>query len=240
MLYRIIFFGSFSILLYGLQLFWKSPLSPMFPYEVRNLIAKGDINYAVDLLEWRAEHTWSNKEQSEALWEAAQLVYLRLKDVQRAESFIQRCLVLEHFTHVSEANALLASMYIDKQPKLSIQYWERAIQATPTHTQADDWRIRIARTHEELGQVDMAILSWKQIQKESYQSEKHLALGRLQLKEDPAAAYKHFNEVRSDTYLERAKTAELGQQLARWQLAYQQVSQTQKEINQKKNGTRKK
>ena len=85
----------------------------------------------------------------------------------------------------------------------------------------------------------MAILSWKQIQKESYQSEKHLALGRLQLKEDPAEAYKHFNEVRSDTYLERAKTAELGQQLARWQLAYQQVSQTQKEIDQKKNGTRK-
>ena len=124
------------------------------------------------------------------------------------------------------------------KPKLSIQYWERAIQATPTHAQVDDWRIRIARTHEELGQVDMAILSWKQIQKESYQSEKHLALGRLQLKEDPAEAYKHFNEVRSDTYLERAKTAELGQQLARWQLAYQQVSQTQKEIDQKKNGTK--
>ena len=229
MLYRVIFFGSFSVLLYGVQLFWKSPLSPMFPYEVRNLIATGDIELAVDLLEWRAEKTWSRQIESDALWEAAQIVYLRLKDKERAKGLIQRCLSLEEFVYFSEANALLASMYIDTQPKLSIQYWERAVQSNSSHIKADDWRIRIARTHEELGQIDMAILSWKMVKNESYQSEKHLALGRLQLKEDPIEAYKHFNEVRNDKYLERGKTAELGQQLARWQLAYQQVSQTKKD-----------
>jgi hypothetical protein len=228
MLYRFIFFGSFSVLLYGIQLFWKSPLSPMFPYEVRNLIATGKIEHAVDLLEWRADKTWSSQIESDALWEAAQIVYLRLQDNERAKGLILRCLSLEHFAYSSEANALLASMYIDTQPKLSIQYWERAVRSHPTHIKVDDWRIRIARTHEELEQIDMAITSWKKVQNESYQSEKHLALGRLQLKEDPVEAYKHFNEVRNDKYLERAKTAELGQQLARWQLAYQQVSQTKK------------
>ena len=234
MLYRIIFFGSFSVLLYGIQMFWKSPLSPMFPYEVRGIIAKGDIDYAVDLLEWRADKTWSNKIESEALWEAAQLVYLRLKDKDRAESLIQRCLSLEKFPYISEANAILASMYIDAHPKLAIQYWERAVHSNPNHIQADDWRIRIARTHESLDQIDMAIDSWKKVKNVSYQSEVHLALGRLQLREDPLQAYKHFNVVRDDLYLERAKTAELGQQLARWQLAYQQVSQKQKEAIKKK------
>ena len=89
MLYRFIFFGSFSVLLYGIQLFWKSPLSPMFPHEVRNLIAAGDVEYAVDLLEWRAENTWSHKIRSDALWEAAQIVFLRLKDKERAK----RCML---------------------------------------------------------------------------------------------------------------------------------------------------
>ena len=234
MLYRFIFFGSFSVLLYGIQLFWKSPLSPMFPHEVRNLIAAGDVEYAVDLLEWRAENTWSHKVRSDALWEAAQIVFLRLKDKERAKGLIQRCLILEEFVYPAEANDLLASMHIDIQPKLSIQYWERAIESNPFHSKVDDWRIHIARTHEELGQIDMAILAWKTVQKESYQSEKHLALGRLQLKEDPAEAYNHFKEVRNDKYLERAKTAELGQQLARWQLAYQQVSQKRKNVGKTK------
>ena len=74
----------------------------------------------------------------------------------------------------------------------------------------------------------------KKVENPSYQSEVHLALGRLQLKEDPLQAYKHFNVVRDDRYLERAKTAELGQQLARWQLAYQQVSQKQRKAEKKK------
>ena len=117
-------------------------------------------------------------------------------------------------------------MHIDTEPKLSIQYWERAIESNPFHSKADDWQKFISQEHMKI-RTDRYGYSkaWKTVQKESYQSEKHLALGRLQLKEDPMEAYNHFKEVRNDKYLERAKTTELGQQLARWQLAYQQVSQ---------------
>ena len=142
MLYRFIFFGSFSILLYGLQLFWKSPLSPMFPYEVRNLIAQGDINYAVDLLEWRAEHTWSNKEQSEALWEAAQIGLFEIKRRSKSGKFYTAMPGFGAF-HTCFRGKCHAGFYVYRQTAEIIDtILGKSHTSNTPHAQVDDWRIQ--------------------------------------------------------------------------------------------------
>ena len=52
----------------------------------------------------------------------------------------------------------------------------------------------------------------------------HLALGRLNLYKDPENAQQHFKEVSEKGSLERKRSAEIGEQLAKWELERQNTN----------------
>ena len=84
--------------------------------------------------------------------------------------------------------------------------------------------VRIANINEAEGHVNAAILAWKEaVDDPELSSMANLAMGRLQLKTDPNSSLLHFKEAANDDSLERSRTAELGQQLAMWEIKRHQM-----------------
>jgi tetratricopeptide (TPR) repeat protein len=218
-----LFLTGLSIAL-GTYLFWSSPLSPVAPHRARKLVLKGKIELAIELLELRARKSYSSSQKEEALWEAAQLAALRLEDPTRGIDLLEKCLRLEQFSHSSEAHAQLALLLYDFAMEEAIEHWQIAIALNPDHPQAQVWLSKLAMSYELKEDSEKAIETWQQIDDPNIRNVAELALGRLKLTTSPEEAYMHFSVVKDDIYLERAKTAELGQELARWQMAYQSVS----------------
>ena len=114
---------------------------------------------------------------------------------------------------------LLASMSSEIDPEQSIVYWTRAIQAEPEHPEVGAWWVRIANLYEAQGDSNSALLAWREAADDSdLSSMANLAMGRLQLKTDPSSSLVHFKEAANDISLDRSRTAELGQQLAMWEI----------------------
>jgi len=71
----------------------------------------------------------------------------------------------------------------------------------------------------------LAVIAWNEVvQDKSRENMAHLALGRLNLYKDPENAQQHFKEVSEKGSLERKRSAEIGEQLAKWELERQNTN----------------
>ena len=243
MLSRIVFLLTCFGLAGGIAYFWMSPWSPAIPHRARQKVLQGDVNGAIDLLTWHAEHAFADEDRHESLWYSAQLASLKLNDRQKAIGLLRRCLTEETFPYAVDAHAQIASLLIDVQPEIAIQHWQQAIAHDSEHEKVGEWWLRIATTYEKLAspvsQEDrdnltedkkeeyekLAIIAWNEvIHDKTRENMAHLALGRLNLYRDPASAQKHFQEARETGTLERKRSAEIGEQLANWEIERQKTN----------------
>ena len=225
MISRILFFMSSLLVAAAIFFFWASPWSPVIPHRARQKVLQGDVAAAVEMLRWRAEHAFQEDVRQEALWEAAQLATLRISDTSVGISLLEECLALPGFPYESQAHSQLAALLSPTDPEDAIRHWTAAIAAEPDHPEAPKWRVRVANGHESLGNIEQAISAWELASvHERFEVPAHLALGRLQLQKDPADALRHFTAIKDDAYIERARSAELGEQLARWQMERRKLS----------------
>ena len=89
----------------------------------------------------------------------------------------------------------------------------------PNYKKAARTWVRIASEYELLEGYQEAIYAWnKALDYSSVENMAHLALGRLKIKSDPPAALEHFQVVKSDSFMERTRAAELGERLAQWEI----------------------
>ena len=208
----------------SVYLFWSSPLSPVAPHRARRLVLKGKLEQAINLLELRAQKSYSSAQREEALWEAAQLAALRLEDPTRGIDLLEQCLQIDDFQYSSEAHSQMALLLFDFAIEESIEHWQKAVTISPDHPQSQIWISKLAMSYELQEDHEKAIETWQLIDDPEIKNVAELALGRLKLTSAPQEAWQHFAVVKDDIYLERAKTAELGQQLARWQIAVQSLA----------------
>lgn len=243
MLSRIVFLLTCFGLAGGIAYFWMSPWSPAIPHRARQKVLQGDVTGAINLLTWHADNALSDEVRHESLWYSAQLASLKLKDEQKAIGLLRRCLTEETFPYAVEANAELASLLIDSQPVIAIQHWQNAISLQPDHEKVGEWWLRIATAYERLASPiseeeresltaekkeeyeQLAIIAWNEvIHDKTRENMAHLALGRLNLYRDPASAKKHFQEASATGTLERKRSAEIGEQLAKWEIERQKTN----------------
>jgi len=216
----------FTALLLGACVFfyWKSPWSPIVQHRIRDKISTGDVDRAIDLLVWRSDNAFNEKSAQKDLWLAAKLSALKSKKDARSRMLIDKCLQHPAFGHVADAYAILASMSSETDADQSIVYWTRAIQSEPEHPEVGSWWIRIANIYEARGDSNSALMAWKEAADDPDLSPMaNLAMGRLQLKSDPSSSLIHFKEAANDISLDRSRTAELGQQLAMWEIKRHQM-----------------
>jgi hypothetical protein len=207
-----------------------SPWSPSIPHRARQKVLQGDYDGAIDLLTWHAENAFSTKTRNDSYWQAAQLASFKLEDKTRAIALLRQCLASENFDYLVPANAQLASLIRDKQPEIAIIHWKNAIELDPGNEKAGEWWLRIASTYEKLASTtddeeqkkkfqELAIVAWNEVAEDKNKKNMaHLALGRLQLWNNPKNAKMHFQKAKVDSSTERSRSAEIGEQLADWEL----------------------
>ena len=208
-------FILFSIVFY----FWKSPWSPIVEHKIQNRIVRAEVDEAIHLLEWRARFAFDDQKYQEDMWRAAQLSFIRGQDMERSERLLTTCLEIPFFPHTTQARMYLGYLAFDKDPYTGLQFWKDALAIDPKHKKASKMWVRIASEYELMGEKQEAIQAWnKALQYEDVQNMAHLALGRLKLKSDPPSALEHFQIVKSDSFMERTRAAELGEKLAQWEI----------------------
>ena len=212
------------LLVASFYFYWNSPWSPNVQNRIRQKLNEGNIDRAIDLLVWRSDNAFDKKIAQKDLWLAAKLSALKTDRDARSRMLIKQCIQHPAFGHVADAYGLLASMSSEEDPKQAIVYWKTAIQAEPDHPEVGSWWVRIANLHESEGDSNAALLAWKEATDDPELSPMaNLALGRLQLKTDPSSSLVHFKEAANDSSLDRSRTAELGQQLAMWEIKRNQM-----------------
>jgi len=209
------FFILFSIVFY----FWKSPWSPIVEHKIQNRIVQSKVDEAIHLLEWRASFAFDDNKYQEDMWRAAQLSFIRSQDVQRSKRLLDTCLDIPFFQHTTQARMYLGYLAFEGDPYKGLQFWKDALAIDPKHEKASKMWVRIASEYELMGEKQEAIQAWnKALRYEDVENMAHLALGRLKLKSDPPSALEHFQIVKSDSFMERTRAAELGEKLAQWEI----------------------
>lgn len=229
MLARIIFVLTAITLIFTAVFFWRSPWSPAVPHQARQKVVQGDIEGAISLLRWRADNALNATTHIDSLWEAAQLLALKTDKKEQAVSMLKRCIHTANFEHHAMAHAYIASLISESSPRDSIYHWKQAIKLNPNPEESGRWWVRVASTYEQLDESEEAISAWGEAtQYEDVVNMANLALGRLLLKANPKQALEHFQAAQEDTSAERSRSAELGAQLARWEIKDQLFSEQQK------------
>ena len=229
MLARITFIITAVLLISAVVFFWMSPWSPAVPYRARQRVVQGDIHGAVQLLRWRAENAIDPQIHIESLWEAAQLIALKTEDKNQAILLLKRCIHTNQFQHGARAHSYIASLLSSNNPRMAVFHWKQAILLAPDHKDKGRWWVRTASLYERLGEEEDAISAWTEASRiDKVMNMAHLALGRLQLKSNPKEALEHFQAAQEDQSKERSRSAELGAQLARWEIKEQLFSEEQK------------
>ncbi|MEC7987710.1 MAG: hypothetical protein VX278_21255 [Myxococcota bacterium] len=199
--------------------FWKSPWSPMLEHQINSKIVHSEISDAIELLEWRASYAFSEEIKRDSLWEAAQLSFVRGTDKNRSRRLLEACLDVPNFKNKAQVSIYLGNIAFEEDPFEGLYIWKKVASEYPDHPQAAQLWVRIAGEYEMLNNTDSAIEAWeKATEYKSVRNMAHLALGRLKLKSDPPAAIEHFKIVKKDKFIERSRAAELGEQLAQWEL----------------------
>jgi tetratricopeptide (TPR) repeat protein len=225
MISRLLFLVSSLLVAAAIFFFWASPWSPVIPHRARQKVLQGDVEAAVSMLQWRSENAFSSAVAQESLWEAAQLATLRLDDPTVGIGLLEECLELPDFPYEAQAHSQLAALLSSSDQEEAIRHWTTAIAVEPDHPEAPKWRVRVANGHESLGNIEQAISAWELASvHERFEVPAHLALGRLQLQNDPVDALRHFNAIKDEGSVERARSAELGEQLAKWQIERKKLS----------------
>ena len=213
-----VFLTSFCLFLVVFY-FWKSPWSPMIDNKIQHHIVHTEVSEAIALLEWRAEYAFDAKKKRQDLWRAAQLSFLQGKDKQRSRRLLEICLHLPFFEHTTQARIYLGAMFLEEDSFKGVSMWKEALLVDPTYIDSANMWVRIASEYELIGEYEEAIFAWnKALSYDSVQNTAHLALGKLKIKSNPKKAIQHFEIVKTDSFMERTRAAELGEKLAQWEL----------------------
>ena len=216
-----VFFTAF-VLFSAFSYFWKSPWSPILEHRINSKIVQSQIAEAITLLEWKASYALNDKIKRDSLWEAAQLSFVRGSDNKRSRRLLEACLQLPNFDEKAQAYIYLGNISFEEDPFEGLYIWKKVLAEYPDHPQAAELWVRIAGEYEALSNSEAAVEAWsKATEYGSVRNMAHLALGRLKLKSDPPAAIEHFKIVKKDKFIERSRAAELGEQLAQWELEKQ-------------------
>jgi hypothetical protein len=199
--------------------FWKSPWSPMVEHKIQHHIVLSQIDEAVSLLEWKSRYAFDARSKRTDLGRAARLSFLRGDDSNRSRRLLEEALKQPFFEETTQARMYLGSLAFDENPKEGLAIWKEALLLDQQFKDAPRMWVRIASEYELINDNQASISAWnKALSYESVQNTAHLALGRLKIKIDPKAALEHFQIVKSDTFMERTRAAELGEKLAQWEI----------------------
>jgi len=144
---------------------------------------------------------------------------VRSENNARSRRLLEECLELPDFENKAQALIYLGNIAFTEDPFEGVYIWQKVVKEYPKHPQVAQLWVRIASEYEILNNIDSAIKAWSEATKyDAIHNMAHLALGRLKLKTDPPAAIEHFKIVKKDKFIERSRAAELGVQLAQWEL----------------------
>lgn len=191
----------------------------MVDHKIQQHIVRSEITEAVSLLEWKSQYAFDVHTRKKSLWKAAQLSFLREGDPVRTRRLIKECLDQKYFEETTQARMYLGHLVFDEDPYKALSIWKEALLIDSRFPQSSTMWVQIASEYEILEDVEQAIYAWEQALKyEDVRNTAHLALGRLKIKTNPQEALDHFNVVKTDTFLERTRAAELGKRLAQWEI----------------------
>lgn len=181
--------------------FWQSPWSPVALERPAQLVAAGDLNGAVAAYGALAQGPGPESVREEAAWRAAQLTAFQAHDP--ASSVAQLKAWLNTADSVpaarrAEALALCAGLESLEMgaPLVAATDWEQAASLQPDHPDAGRWLLEAGKAFARAGQVEDAhrTLSSQSVQLQD-PGGAWLALARLHLAEDPAAAYDAYDRA---------------------------------------------
>ena len=199
--------------------FWKSPWSPMVEKKIQQHIVHSEVSQAISVLEWRAQYSLDERKRRQDLWRAAQLSFLQGHDTAQARHLLETCLDLPFFEETTQARMYLGSIIFSEDTQKGLSIWQEALLIDPNYKNSANMWVRIAAEYEILHDTENAIFAWnKALSYDSVRHTAHLALGRLKIKTDPQKALEHFEIVKTDSFMERTRAAELGEKLAQWEI----------------------
>lgn len=191
----------------------------MVNHKIQQHIVRSEIQEAVSLLEWKSKYAFDVQTKRNSLWRAAQLSFLREGDPVRSRRLIEDCLAQPYFEETTQARMYLGYLVFDGDPYKALSIWKEALQIDSRFPQASTMWVQIASEYEILEDIDESIAAWEEaLQYDDVRNTAHLSLGRLKIKTNPQAALDHFQVVKTDTFLERTRAAELGKRLAQWEI----------------------
>lgn len=204
----------------AVTLFWTSAWSPVALDRPADLLVAGHSADAVAAYERLAAGAGPAAVRAEARWRAAHLGAVHPADsgtaIARLETLLAGSPELSSHRR-AEAHALVAGLQHreQQQPDAAAQHWERAAAIAPGHADAGRWLLQAGEAFAAAGAVRSAerVLTAPQAQAHD-PSGAWLALARLRLTEDPAAAYDAY-----DRALRASGTGSAQQALARLGLA---------------------
>jgi tetratricopeptide (TPR) repeat protein len=191
----------------------------MVEHKIQHHIVHSNIDKAVSLLEWKSRYSFDARAKRTDLGRAARLSFLRGDDPERSRRLLEEALKQPFYEETTQARMYLGNLAFDKDPEEGLLIWKEALLIDPKFSDAPRMWVRIASEYELLDNKPEAISAWnKVLSYKSVANTAHLALGRLKIKIDPEAALEHFQIVKSDTFMERTRAAELGERLAQWEI----------------------
>ena len=147
-----------------------------------------------------ASGSWTSDEQAaDALWEAALLSATDLHAPERSLVLIERLLrVHPRSTHTVDAMAWRATLLAQTHAPEAGSAYEAVARQAPDHADAGRWWLAAADHYAAHQQTLPAIAAYQTATAHPPQAARAwLALGRIQLDSDPAAAHAAFGEARS-------------------------------------------
>ena len=199
--------------------FWYGPWSPNLEHRARILIVDGQLEEGVDLFLWKAEYALTSKQRDKALWDAARLVSLRSDSMRWSKELLENCLKQSDFKYKADAHAQLAALLFEAQPREAIKNWEWALFYGGDHKNAVTWRVRLAMALEAEGNKEEAISVWEDaIEHPESARMAHMVLGRLLMEDNPDMSIHHFERAKQLAESDRERAAELGFELAQFEL----------------------
>jgi len=182
--------------------FWHSPLSPAALDRPAALVAEGDVAGAAAAYDALAHSRASVETRREAAWRAAQLAALAALDggdpqqaVTRLQAFLDTG---DDAAHSADAWALMAGLYATElsSPSQAAAAWERAASLDSRHPDAGRWLLEAGKTWARTSQADASERALALATAYPSQSgSAWLALARLRLSTDPAAAYDAYDSA---------------------------------------------
>ncbi len=197
------FVGSRALVVIGLGIlggaFWFSPWSPAALDNAASLAARGDSDGAIAAYLDVADGPAFRGVREEALWQAAWLASVDGDHPQQAvellRAYVQQAPGSARAAQAQERLATLYRLYLG-DPIRAAEAWEHAADLSPAHAAAGRWQLDAGLAYMEAGLNDRARDAFdRAVAHPDVRVAAHLALGRVYLLDDPAAAYDHYSQA---------------------------------------------